>query len=55
VSNYLLNTISLLLFIARAAGFSSDFVEETTRGEARELCSGAGSSNRRCAPLPAYG
>jgi hypothetical protein len=52
---YKVNTISFLLFIARAAGFSSDFVEKTTRGEARELRSGAGSRDRRCAPVPAYG
>ena len=39
---------------SKGGSFSSDFVENRRGREGHELRSGAGSRDRRCAPLPAY-
>jgi hypothetical protein len=40
---------------SKGGSFSSDFIETHDEGEGTGLCSGAGSRDRRCTPLPVYG
>ena len=52
VSNYLLNTLSPLLFNKGGRIFCSEFVEVETWRERHELPSGAGARDRRCTLVP---
>ncbi len=52
MSNYLLNTLSPLLFNKGGRIFCSEFVEVETWRERHELPSGAGARDRRCTLVP---